>query len=90
MSGRLPGDIRNRTHMAQIVTVDGQEIPIEEDTTAAELKEQASLDENAVLTYRGEDGFESLNDDDIVAEHVDSDTQLTPQPLADDNVFGGQ
>ncbi|MDB2287083.1 hypothetical protein SAMN06266787_11616 [Halorubrum ezzemoulense] len=74
--------------MGQLVTVENQEIPIEDDTTAAELKEQAELDENAVLTYRGEDGFESLNDDDVVAEHVDEGEQLNPQPLAEDNVFG--
>lgn len=76
--------------MAQTVTVDNQEIPVEEDTTAADLKELAELDEDALLTYRGEDGFESLNDDDVVVEHVDDGAQLTPQPLADDNVFGGQ
>jgi sulfur carrier protein ThiS len=71
-----------------IVTVENQEIPIEEDTTAAELKEEANLSDDAVLTYRGENGFESLNDGDIVAEHADENTRLMPQPLADENVFG--
>ncbi|POG55086.1 hypothetical protein AUR65_011705 [Haloferax marisrubri] len=76
--------------MAMIVNVENQEIPIEEDTTAAELKAQANLSDNAVLTYRGENGFESLNDDDIVVDHVDGGTRLMAQPLADDNVFGGR
>jgi hypothetical protein len=76
--------------MAQIVNIDNQEIPVEEDTTAADVKELADLDENAILTYRGDDGFESLNDDDRVVEHVDEGAQLTAQPLADDNVFGGR
>lgn len=75
--------------MSMIVTVENQEIPIEEDTTAADLKEEANLSDDAVLTYRGENGFESLNDDDIVAEQVDENTRLMAQPLADENVFGG-
>lgn len=74
--------------MGQLVTVDNQEIPIEDDTTAAELKNRAELDENAVLTYRGEGGFESLNDEDVIADHVSDGAQLTPQPLAEENVFG--
>ena len=74
--------------MGQIITVDNQEIPVEGDTTATELKERASLDDDAVLTYRGENGFESLNDEDRVTNHVDDGAQLTSQPLAGDNVFG--
>lgn len=74
--------------MTMVVNVENQEIPIEEDTTAADLKAEAGLSDDAVLTYRGEAGFESLNDEDVVADHVDNDTQLMAQPLADDNVFG--
>ncbi|MDB2238784.1 hypothetical protein PN419_17605 [Halorubrum ezzemoulense] len=75
--------------MGMTVNVENQEIPVEEDTTAADVKAEANLNDDAVLTYRGEDGFDSLNDDDVVVEHVDEGTRLEPQPLADNNVFGG-
>ncbi|RKD86229.1 hypothetical protein [Halopiger aswanensis] len=75
--------------MGQTVQLEGQEIPIESDMTAAELKNEANVDDDAVLTYRDEDGIESLNDDDVVAEHVDDGQEIQAQPLADDGVFGG-
>ncbi|MCU4744381.1 hypothetical protein [Natronoglomus mannanivorans] len=74
--------------MGQTVQLDGQEIPIETDTTAAALKEEANVDADAVLTYRSDDGIESLNDDDVVATHVDDGQEIQAQPLATSEVFG--
>jgi len=70
------------------VTVEGEQIPITEETTAAELKDDAGLDEDHLLTYRTDDGLESINDDDVVADHVDDGATLQGQPLADSYVFG--
>ncbi|MFC4248718.1 hypothetical protein ACFOZ7_17595 [Natribaculum luteum] len=74
--------------MGQTVRLEGQEIPIESNMTAAELKAEANVDEDAVLTYRTDDGIESLNDGDVVADHVDDGQEIQAQPLADSGVFG--
>jgi hypothetical protein len=83
---------KDTTHTSRImgmsVTVEGEQIPITEETTAAELKNDVDLDEDHLLTYRTDDGLESLNDDDVVANHVDDGTALQGQPLADSYVFG--
>ncbi|WP_318571199.1 hypothetical protein [Salinigranum marinum] len=70
------------------VVVEGRRVTAGPDTTAADLKAQVGLSEDEILTYRTPQGFEALNDDDVVATEVDEGAELQAQPLADSYVFG--
>lgn len=74
--------------MGVSITHDGEQYPITDDTTAAELKEDLGIDEDRRLSFRGEDGTEVLNDSDVVADHVDDGQEISTVPLNEGRMFG--
>ncbi|MFB6171106.1 MAG: hypothetical protein ABEJ23_01130 [Haloarculaceae archaeon] len=74
--------------MGTTITHDGEQYPITDETTAADLKEDLGVDEDRRLSYRGEEGTEVLNDSDVVADHVDDGQVISTVPLNEGRMFG--
>jgi hypothetical protein len=74
--------------MGMTITYDDEEYPITNDTTTAELKEELGLDEDHRLSFRGESGTETLNNDDVIADHVDDGQAISTVPVNGGRMFG--
>jgi hypothetical protein len=74
--------------MGMTITYDGEEYPITNDATAADLKEDIGLNEDHRLSYRGENGTETLNDDDVIADYVEDGQEITTVPVNGGRMFG--
>lgn len=72
------------------VSINGEIVAIEPDTTVGELRETVGIGSENVFTYRSPDGIEALTDGDVVANHVDDGDEIQTQPIADSEVFGEQ
>lgn len=72
------------------VTVEGEALTIDTQTTAAELKDMAGAQDEEVLTFRDGDQLTAINDDKRVLEYADPGTQFEFQPVTgeDGAVFG--
>ena len=74
--------------MGMTITHNGEEYPITSDTTAAELKEEIGLDDDHRLSFRGDNGAETLNEDDVIADHVDEGQEISTIPVNGGRMFG--
>ena len=72
------------------VSLNGESLDIDPDTTVGELRETAGIGSEEVFTYRSSDGIEALTDDDVVADHVPDGGEVQTQPIADSEVFGAR
>jgi hypothetical protein len=72
------------------VVVNGESVQIDTETTVGELGQVVDAGEDAVFTYRGEDGVEALSGDQTLSGVVAEGTELWTQPLGDGEVFGGR
>lgn len=70
------------------VVVDGQSVQVDTETTVTELGRAIDAGEDAVFTYRTEDGVEALSGEETLSEAVAEGTELWTQPLGDGEVFG--
>lgn len=74
----------------QEVSLNGELIDVEPDTTVGELREIAGIASEEVFTYRSPDGIEALSEGDVVANHVSEGGEIQTQPIADSEVFGAR
>ena len=74
--------------MGLVITYDGEEYPITSDATANDLKEELGLSEDHRLSFRGENGTETLNDDDVLADHIDDGQEISAVPINGGRMFG--
>lgn len=75
--------------MGEYIHVDGSEVPIEEGTTVADLKERLGREEHELATYEENGQVHVLSDGDVVAEAVPEGTNVTFQP-GEGQVFGAR
>ena len=73
--------------MGTRILVDGTEVPIEDGTTVADLKERLDRDEDELATYEENGEVKVLGDRDVVADAVPEGTNLSFQP-GEGQVFG--
>jgi hypothetical protein len=72
------------------VSLNGESVDIDPDTTVGELRETEGIGSEEVFTYRSSDGIEALTDDDVVADHVADGGEIQTQPIAHSEVFGAR
>lgn len=72
------------------VSLNGESVDIDPDTTVGELRERAGIGSAEVFTHRSPDGIEALTDDDVVGDHIDEGDEIQTQPIADSEVFGAR
>ena len=73
--------------MGELVRVDGTEVPVQDDTTVQDLKEQLDRDDDELATYEENGEVKVLGDRDVVVEAVPEGTNLSFQP-GEGQVFG--
>lgn len=62
------------------VFVNGHQVPVDAETTAAELKRAIDADETDILAFRDDGHVFMVPDEDRVLDHVDSGTKLSSRP----------
>jgi hypothetical protein len=72
------------------VSLNGETVEIDPETTVSDLRETSGIGSEAVFTYRSPGGIEALTDDDVVADHVADGGEIQTQPIADSEVFGAR
>lgn len=72
------------------VSLNGELVNVEPDTTVGELRERTGIASQEVFTYRSPDGIEALSEGDVVANHVSDGGEIQTQPIADSEVFGAR
>lgn len=78
------------SRQTQEVSLNGELIDFEPDTTVGELREIAGIASEEVFTCRSPDGIEALSEGDVVANHVSDGGEIQTQPIADSEVFGAR
>lgn len=73
--------------MGDFVHVDGTEVPVEEGTTVAELKQRLGREEHELATYEENGEVKVLGDGDEIAAAVPDGTNISFQP-GEGQVFG--
>lgn len=73
--------------MILTVSIEDEAYRITDATTAGEVKQRAGLDDDKALAYREDRALQALDDDDIVAAHVEPQSTLEVFPLSDTYVF---
>lgn len=72
------------------ISLNGEAVHVDRDTTVGELRETADIGTEEVFTHRSNDGIEALTDDDVVSDHVGDGDEIRTQPMADSEVFGAR
>lgn len=72
--------------MGKQVTVDGEEVTVDEDTSVGQLKDAVGAADSDIATYRDGDQLKALSDQDTVDEVPDGST-VSFQP-AEGEIFG--
>jgi len=73
--------------MGQTVQIQGEEVRIDRDTTAGELKEAVGAADSDVATYRENGRLHALSDKNRVADNVPDNETVSFQP-AQGRIFG--
>lgn len=73
--------------MGEFITVEGTEMPIDEDATVDDLKERLNRDGDELATYEENGEVKVLGDRDVVAENVPDGANISFQP-GQGQVFG--
>ncbi|SDN27900.1 hypothetical protein SAMN05192554_12429 [Haloarchaeobius iranensis] len=69
------------------ISIDDETFNITDDTTVADLKRRVGCNDDYALVYRDDQTVLVLDDDAIVADHVEPQTTLEVHPLSDNYVF---
>lgn len=73
--------------MMLTVSIEDEAYRITDTTTAEEVKRSAGLNDDKALAYREDRALRVLDNDDIVAAHVEPQSTLEVYPLSDIYVF---
>lgn len=73
--------------MGEFVTVEGTDVPIEADTTVADLRETLDRDADELATYEENGEIKVLGDRDSVTDAVPDGASISFQP-GEGQVFG--
>ena len=67
--------------MGKYVTIDGEQIPLEQDNTVRDVKDYYGAADDDVMIYRPDDGDTiTLTDSDVVLEHIPNEAEVSLQP----------
>lgn len=73
--------------MGEFVHIDGSEVPIEDGTTVADLKQRLGREEHELATYEENGQVHVLGDGDVITDAVPEGTNISFQP-GEGQVFG--
>lgn len=73
--------------MGEHITVEGTEVPIEEDATVTDLKQRLDRDGDELATYEENGEVKVLGDRDVVVDNVPDGVNISFQP-GQGQVFG--